>query len=365
MSRAHQWPLTPSSKSQGTQASSYKSKDSLSISVPAHNSSLERSRFSPDSPPEHIFSLGRVILHRSSPRSRRFDPEKGIAGGSSSSSQSSQPSIRDRFARFFVQLRIGRQSDSSVQRVAPIVAPPPSEAPVWRLDNVLVSEAQHDPHNHPPSTCTHMRYSRTLILALIIFLLYLFVNVIVLNVRSFAPSEMPSKLLSATTPSASTPSASPTSTVMMISTDTQQCITQYMLDAPSDPTGYPCDTCLPLLAAVPANASSVYPVARDGTQFCGLRSIWEDAGQQGQAGLEAGGWVENVKFCTWSGVRCNGAGRVSSLYVLIVSFLSRRVSPQFLDNCPSLLFPRLSRRSSRILQISSPLQLWGMETLQV
>jgi hypothetical protein len=60
---------------------------------------------------------------------------------------------------------------------------------------------------------------------------------------------------------------------------------------------------------------SLYPVARDATQFCGLRSIWEDAGQQGQAGLEDGGWAKDVKFCTWSGVRCNGAGRVSSLWV--------------------------------------------------
>lgn len=346
MSRAHPWPLTPSS--QGTSASSSKSKENLSIAVPPHNSSLERSRFSPDSPPEaqeQIFSLGRVILHRSSPRSRRFDPEKGTAGNSSSSSQRPQPSIKDRFTRFFLQLRLRRKSDS----VVPIVAPPLSEAQVWRLDSVRGSETQHDRHDHPPPACTHKRYSRTLLLALIVFLLYLFVNVIVLNVRSFAPPRIPSQLLSTTTPPASAPSApsAPTSTVMMVSADTQQCITQYMLDAPSDPTGYPCDTCLPLLAAVPANASSVYPVARDGTQFCGLRSIWEDAGQQGQAGLEAGGWVENVEFCTWSGVRCNGAGRVSSLYVPIL-FLSRRVSPQSFCLQTTIL-PCYSRVSPRAI----------------
>ena len=113
-----------------------------------------------------------------------------------------------------------------------------------------------------------------------------------------------------------------------------------MLDAPSDPTGYPCGTCLPLLAAVPANASLVYPVARDGTVFCGLRSIWEDAGQQGQAGLEAGGWVKDIKFCTWSGVRCNGAGRVSSLYV---SSSSSHFSPT-----------EFNRRSSSRRQLTFP-----------
>jgi hypothetical protein len=99
----------------------------------------------------------------------------------------------------------------------------------------------------------------------------------------------------------------------MLSANAQQCITQYTLNAPNDPKGYPCSTCLPLLVAVPTNDSTIYPVARDATQFCGLRSIWEDAGQQGQAALEAGGWVKDVRFCTWSGVRCNGAGRVSSL----------------------------------------------------
>ena len=336
MSRTHQWPLTPSS--QDSAPSPSKLKENLSIAVPPPNSSLERSRFSPDSPPEQVFSLGRLVLQRSSPRSRRFDPEKGTAGESRSSSTSSQPSIKDRFVRFFVQLRVGRRNDdSAVQRAVPIVAPAPSEATVWRLDNVRGSEPQDARHVHP--TCTHKRYSRTLLLALIIFLLYLFVNVIVLNVRTFAPSQTPSRVLS-TTPPAS-PTGAPTSSVMMISADAQQCISQYMLDAPSDPTGYPCDTCLPLLAAVPANATSVYPVARDGTQFCGLRSIWEDAGQQGQAGLEAGGWVESVKFCTWSGVRCNGAGRVSSLYVPPLSHFSPVVFNRHPSAHRQLSFPAI------------------------
>ena len=180
---------------------------------------------------------------------------------------------------------------------------------MWRLDHVCESDTQHARHVHPRPTRTQERYSPALLFALIIFLLYLFINVIVLNVRSFSPSHSSPRLLP-TTP----PASAPTNTIML-SADAQQCITQYTLNAPNDPKGYPCSTCLPLLIAVPTNASAVYPVARDATQFCGLRSIWEDAGQQGQAGLEAGGWVKDVKFCTWSGVRCNGAGRVSSLYV--------------------------------------------------
>jgi hypothetical protein len=138
-------------------------------------------------------------------------------------------------------------------------------------------------------------------------------------------------MLSTSTSTTSPPASTPTNT-MMFSAGTQQCITQFMLNAPSDPTGYPCSTCLPLLTAVPANATAVYPVARDATQFCGLRSIWEDAGQQGQAGLEAGGWVKDVKFCAWNGVRCNGAGRVSSLYVPSSYFF-----PEVFNRNPSAL----------------------------
>ncbi|KAF8504616.1 hypothetical protein F5888DRAFT_1657170 [Russula emetica] len=308
MSRTHQRPLTPSVSSQGSAPSSSKFKEHLSISLPPPNPAFERSRFSPDSPTEHAFPLGRHIFHRTSPRSRRFDAEKGLASDSIPSSQSSQPSLRDRFARLFVILRVSRRNDSSAQRVvAPIVVAPPSEVPVWRLDDVRGSDAEHARHAHPQPTRTRERHSPVLLFAFIIFLLYLFINVIVLNVRSFSPYHSSPKLLPATPP------ASPPTNTIMLSAGAQQCITQYTLNAPNDPEGYPCSTCLPLLTAVPTNDSAVYSVARDATQFCGLRSIWEDAGQQGQAGLEAGGWVKNIKFCTWSGVRCNGAGRVSSL----------------------------------------------------
>jgi hypothetical protein len=334
MSRTHQWPPSPSVSSQGFAPSSSKFKEHLSISVPPPNPAFERSRFSADSPSEHAFRLGRHIFHRTSPRSRRFDPEKGHASDSIPSSQSSQPSLRDRLARLFVSLRVGRRNDSSVQRVAPIVVAPPSDVPVWRLDDVRESDTQHARHVHPQPTRTQERYSPALLFAFIIFLLYLFINVIVLNVRSFSPSHSSPRLLPA-----NPPASAPTNTIML-SANAQQCITQYTLNAPNDPKGYPCSTCLPLLVAVPTNDSTIYPVARDATQFCGLRSIWEDAGQQGQAGLEAGGWVKDIKFCTWSGVRCNGAGRVSSLYV---SSSSSHFSPA-----------EFNRRSFSLRQLTFP-----------
>jgi len=106
----------------------------------------------------------------------------------------------------------------------------------------------------------------------VIFLLYLFSNVVVLDVRLYTLSQAPPQAPSTTSPAL----ASPPANTIILSTNTQQCITQYTLNAPGNPTRYPCDMCLPLLALVPLNATAYYAVARDATQFCGLRSIWED-----------------------------------------------------------------------------------------
>lgn len=238
-----------------------------------------------------------------SPRSRPLDLEKGPAG--IPTSQSPRPSIRDRFAPLFQGLRVSRRDDPSVQRDVPIVASPSSKL----LDSqpLDVRKPEGPCTCHPP-TSTQKWYNRVLLFAFIVFLLYLFINVVFLNIRIFSLSRV------ATRSSSVTPSASaPMMNTVTLSADTQQCIKEYTLNAPSDPTGYSCDTCLPLVTAVPSNATDVYPVARDASQFCGLRSIWEDAGEQGRAGLEAGGWVKDIRFCTWNGVRCDGAGRVSSL----------------------------------------------------
>lgn len=304
MNRSPPRPFTPSS--QDTLASS-RYKEHLSVAVPSPDEGLERSRFSPDSPTGRAFSLSKPAFLKFSPRSRPLDLEKGSV--SDPNLRSSQPSLRDRFTRLLHDLWSSRRNDPSVQPIAPIVAPP-SEIPAWSPLNIRKPrpEDQCTCHNHPPPTHLQKRYTRALLSAFIVFLLYLFINVIFLNVHLFALLNVPPRLSSMTPPE----TAQMTATTPSVNS-TQQCITQYILNAPSDPTGYPCSTCLPLLAALPPNATSVYPVAQDVTQFCGLRSIWEDANQQGRAGLEAGGWVKDVKFCTWSGVQCDGDGSISSL----------------------------------------------------
>ncbi|KAH9047327.1 hypothetical protein EDB84DRAFT_1462383 [Lactarius hengduanensis] len=307
MSRTHHRSLTP--LSQHSVASSSRFREHLSIAMPPPDPAIERSHFSPVSltgPSEPDSTLGGSTMHGSS-RSRPLDPEKGLTGHSSMPSTSS--SIKDRFTRLFLDLRAGlRDGNPSAADLAP---PPPDVAhmPEWRPLNVRKQPPQCVCHSQPPPPTRVQRLrDRALLAALAVLLLYLFINVTVLNVRSFSSSSQ----LPAAAAVAAPPASAPTTTDALPA-DTQQCISQYTLNAPSNPTGYPCGTCLPLLAALPPSATAVYPAALDATQFCGLRSLWEDAGQQGQAGLEAGGWVKDVKFCTWAGVRCDGAGRVSSL----------------------------------------------------
>ena len=317
MSRSHQRSPTHSIYSLYSQAhgstlswDSSKFTDRLSISVPPPDRTFERSKFSPDSPTMHLIPFDGHLSRRTSPRSQVFDPEKGTASVPSSQ----QPRARDRLTRLLAIPRISRRNDPSVQRIASSIVAPRSEAPVWGLDNSRESDSQPR-YVHPPPTRTQERYSPALLIAFAIFLLLLFINVIILNVRSFSSSLSRSSLgpIPATV---TAPHANLSTNAVTISAGAQQCLTEYMLNAPSNPRGYPCSTCLPDLIAVPTNASQIFPVARDATEFCALRSIWEDAGQKGQAGLEAGGWVKDARFCAWSGVRCNGVGRVSSLYVL-------------------------------------------------
>jgi hypothetical protein len=311
---------SPTPSSQVSAVSSSKFKEHLSLTIPLPDPSHERSRFSPDSPT--FETLGGFAMHKHFARSKPRDLEEGSA--TSLSPWSAILCFRHHFDRIFSHLRASQKEvDSSVQSVVPVAALP-AKMQEWRPPDIRkqTTQGQGVLHDQGLLTRLQMLRARAPIAALIIFLLYLFINVIIINVRVFAPARMPAQL-----PVAAPPTSAPTTTDTL-PFNTQQCIAQYTLNAPSHPTGYPCSTCLPLLAALPMSATAVYPAALDATQFCGLRSIWEDAGQQGQAGLEAGGWVKDIKFCTWSGVRCDGTGRVSSLSVFIViAFAIANYSP--------------------------------------
>ncbi|KAG1725440.1 L domain-like protein [Suillus lakei] len=141
------------------------------------------------------------------------------------------------------------------------------------------------------------RRSCCLLILLIVVLLFLIGNVIFLNVRVFSNN---------------TPVPSNTNTTL--SANAQQCLSQYTLNAPSSPSSYPCSTCLPTLQTVPSTYLSSNPQNAqqilNAIQFCGLRGIFDTANSQGQAALS---WVNDVKFCAWNGVTCDGSGRVANL----------------------------------------------------
>ncbi|KAG2063825.1 L domain-like protein [Suillus decipiens] len=143
--------------------------------------------------------------------------------------------------------------------------------------------------NEWPPLRVHKRKSRnrTLSCLLIIILLFLIGNLIFLNVRVFTP-----------TPGSSTSLA-------------QQCLSQYTLNAPSNPNSYPCSTCLPILQTnyLSSNTENAQQIL-NAVQFCGLRAIFDTADSQGQASLS---WMNDVKFCAWNGVTCDGSGRVANL----------------------------------------------------
>ncbi|KAI0326328.1 L domain-like protein [Cubamyces sp. BRFM 1775] len=157
----------------------------------------------------------------------------------------------------------------------------------------------------------HKKQKRDRVLGciLIVILLYLLGNTIFLNVRVLKTTPQPSS----SSPNASSGASSST----VLSADAQQCISQYNLNAPTDPQSYPCSTCYPVLSAIPSNFSDgnsqdAQTIA-NAVQFCGLRSIFDVSSSSGQTVLSNGGWVKDVRFCAWSGVKCDGFGRVSTL----------------------------------------------------
>ncbi|KAG0708684.1 L domain-like protein [Suillus ampliporus] len=153
----------------------------------------------------------------------------------------------------------------------------------------------------------HKRRSCCFVL-LIIILLFLIGNAIFLNVRVLSMS---------TTINNSQMIPSNTSTAISLSANAQQCLSEYTLNAPSSPSSYPCSTCLPTLQTVPStylssNTQNAQQIL-NAIQFCGLRGIFDTANSQGQASLGNGSWLNDVKFCAWNGVTCDGSGRVATL----------------------------------------------------
>ncbi|OJT06501.1 Receptor-like kinase TMK4 [Trametes pubescens] len=267
----------------------------LAITVPPPDYPIESSRFSPESPPVPPPTHKRSQSTWTNTNTLKSDatPPKDPELGPVSSPQA--PHFRDRVTKFFFDIRMTRPRDPNLL---------PMQQPPLRSWPGLEKQDQ----------CKHCHKKRkrdkVLAIVIIVLLLYLFSNMVFLNVRVLnMVSPPPPSSSSSTPPSTSSPNT--------LSADAQQCISQYNLNAPTDPQSYPCSTCYPVLSAVPSNFtdgnSQDAQTIANAVQFCGLRSIFETSNSNGQAALSTGGWDKDVRFCAWSGVKCDGFGRVSSL----------------------------------------------------
>jgi hypothetical protein len=202
------------------------------------------------------------------------------------------------------------------------------------FDLRIQEELPEWPPLHVQKRKSHRTRIILLLCLLIIILLFLIANVIFLNIR----------VLSVQT---ATPSSTP------LSVNAQQCLSQYILNAPSSPPSYPCSTCLPILQAVPlsSNSQNAQQII-NAIQFCGLRAIFDTANSQGQASL---GWVNDVQFCAWNGVTCDSSGRVANLSVHSTKFAYSH-SPTYRQ----LTFPGVPATLPNELGA-----LTGLESLQV
>ena len=277
----------------------------LSIYVPPTDYPGEVSRFSPESPP----APSRTLSSWTNASTVHSTTQK--LGGMKAYSTPSIPSSTSRRSRieklFFGFRTFVRDKEPEV---VPIQQP---ELPPWApLQIEKRTQCCHD----CPCRVISMRDKRRrrfLTIMLILVILYLLGNMVALNMRVFVT---PTKTVANST-------TSPSSSLLAVA---QQCLTQYTVNAPSDPSGYPCSQCLPTLQAIPSNFSDDNSQDNqqilNAIQFCGLRSIFETSDSNGQSALKTGNWAQDVKFCAWSGVSCDGMGRVASLYVqaLYVSY---------------------------------------------
>lgn len=306
-----------------------KFREHLSIQIPhpepgMRQVDLEISRFSPESPPPPFRSpspISRIRNHSPMARTSRGRTERGyskekererdVEAAVLPASPNPRGSLKDRFTRFFFDARTFSPKEKDHDLFIPIQHHTHSHS---RSDSRTLSEwpplhvskrctCQHDPANEAKRQ-KRKRRNLCLFITLVIVLLYLLGSSTfsLVQVMSLQPSPTPSK--------------SDTNTTANL--NAQQCISQYTLNAPSSPSTYPCSTCLPLLSSLPRSFTSALSgqdsqSAQNAAQFCALKSVLDNADSEGQASLGGGGWVKDVKFCAWTGVGCDGAGRVSTL----------------------------------------------------
>lgn len=301
-------PLPPA-RTSWERASRFRERLSQITIAPPTAAPLEKSQFSPDSPPPPPpprKSFTHIRMGSSSTTHLHKTPRNLEAGVRNLQSPKSSGGM-SRINAFIESVRNwGRREPEMIPIQEPTHLGP------W--PPLHVDKRTHVCHCQDPK---RKKRRRIWMFILIIVLLYLLANSIVLNTRvlTIPPSSGGTGQNTAAQPS-STSSPSSGST-FALSNDQQQCLTQFTVDAPNRPSSYPCGSCLPLLQAVPQSFSDTDPQdgqsVQNALQFCGLKAFFDSANSQGQQTLSNGRWIQDIKFCAWNGVSCDGSGRVSTL----------------------------------------------------
>ena len=145
------------------------------------------------------------------------------------------------------------------------------------------------------------------------------VVVIILVVRLVKPNTNAGITAEPTGSSAPSPSPSPAispSTSTLLTQEQSKCLNDFTASAPSAPLDYPV-SCLKTLQSVSAEITTTDPTTADiiaaAKQFIALRLLFDKCSAAAQQGLNEGRWFKDTTLCAWTGVQCDGFGRVSQL----------------------------------------------------
>ncbi|KAF7976410.1 hypothetical protein HWV62_6813 [Athelia sp. TMB] len=284
-----------------------KFREHLSIQVPPpvdfEEIQIERSKFSPESPPPPFKILS--TLRRSSIDKKEKFKERDLEAGPQ---VSAAPPRSGRLTRFLFDARtlFGFQDEQGHLKSQESYPMPMQDLPSWPPLHI----AKH-PHPHPADAkeTKRRRRNRCLLFLLIIIILCLAgtSTFSLVRILSLHPS---------------TSSTSTSATTSATQRDISACLSQYTLNAPISPSSFPCSTCAPLFSPAPTSPalSSVdNSTATALLQFCALADIFTAASTSSQANLtNPGGWLKDTNFCGWAGVGCSdnttaGTGVVTSL----------------------------------------------------
>ena len=190
----------------------------ITVTPPPDAPPVEKSQFSPDSPPPppRGFTSHFRMASSSSTTQLHRTPRSLEAGNRQSTDE--RPTIRERIAFMLHRFHLWRSEPEIVPIQQPRLAPWPP----------LHVEKRACPCEDPK----RKKRRRLAAIFLIIILLYLLSNTIALNVRLFGTSTNGSN-------SSSSTSSSGNSHQFQLSADQQQCVSQFSVDAPSNPSSFP------------------------------------------------------------------------------------------------------------------------------